>query len=88
MNGNQLGYIARRSKMQTPRLAFSLAMTALLLGACGQGTEEGEVMKPEDTFAGDLVTAPSKVEDSVNAAQAGRMQALDEGLSRAEGEQP
>lgn len=41
MNGNQLGYIARRSKMQTPRLAFSLAMTALLLGK-GRSRAEGE----------------------------------------------
>lgn len=86
MRVNQLGSTARRTMMQTPRIAFSLATTALLLAACGQATEEREVMKPEDTFAGDLVTAPTKVEDSINAAQAGRMQALDEGLSKAEGE--
>lgn len=86
MRVNQLGSTARSTMMQTKRIAVSLATTALLLAACGQATEEREVMKPEDTFAGDLVTAPTKVEDSINAAQAGRMQALDEGLSKAEGE--
>ncbi len=74
--------------MQVFRLAIPMTASALLLGACGQPGEEREVMKPEDTFAGDLVTAPAKVEDAVNAAQADRMQALEEGMSREEVEEP
>ena len=74
--------------MRSTNTVTLMVATALLLGACGQANEEREVMKPEDTFAGDLVTAPAKVEDSVNAAQADRMQSLEAGLSQAEGGQP
>lgn len=74
--------------MQSSGIVLKMAMAALLLGACGQAPEERKAMKPEDTFAGDLVTAPTRVEDTVNAAQAERMQAVEDGLSRAEGDQP
>lgn len=60
------------------------------LAGCGGGgdREEREVMKPEETVFGDLVTAPGKVEDRANAAVDLHRDALEERLRQDEGGAP
>ena len=71
------------------RLPAILVLPPLLLAlaACGgDDAKEREVMKPEETVFRDLVTAPGKVEDSVNAAMDAHREALDQQIQESEGD--
>jgi hypothetical protein len=71
------------------RLPAILVLPPLLLAlaACGgEDAKEREVMKPEETVFRDLVTAPDKVEDSVNAAMDAHREALDRQIRESEGD--
>lgn len=68
---------------------FAALSFLLLLAACGgERNEEREVMKPEDTVFGDLVTAPGKVEDRTQAAMELHREALQKQLRESEGAPP
>lgn len=72
---------------RTPTMIAALLLAAL--AGCGGGDrEERELMKPEDTVVGDLVTAPGKVEDRTNAAMDLHRDALEERLRQDEGGTP
>lgn len=61
----------------------------LALAACGdKHGEEREVLKPEETVFGDLITAPGKVEDRTNAAMDLHREALQKQLRESEGAPP
>ncbi|MBS1199818.1 MAG: hypothetical protein H6R27_496 [Proteobacteria bacterium] len=70
--------------------AAILLVTLATLAACGGGDKpaEREVMKPEETVVGDLVTAPERVEDRTNAAMEAHRDALQEQISESEGGSP
>ena len=69
--------------------AYVLILLATL-SACGSGDKprEREVMKPEETVVGDLVTAPARVEQRTEAAMEAHRQALQQQLSESEGGSP
>lgn len=73
-----------------PRCAgFGIPFALLALAACGGGSdEEHEVMKPEETVFRDLVTAPGKVEDRVDAAGEVHRDMLQQRLDEGEGKPP
>ncbi len=71
------------------RMSAPLLVTPLLalLAACGgEDAKEREVMKPEETVFRDLVTAPGKVEDSINASMDAHRDALEEQIRESEGD--
>ena len=64
-----------------------LLVALVALVACGgEKAEEREVMKPEETVFRDLVTAPGKAEDSVNASMDAHREALERQLRESEGD--
>jgi len=69
--------------------AYAVILLATL-PACGGGDEsrEREVMKPEETVVGDLVTAPERVEERTEAAMEAHRQALQQQISESEGGSP
>ena len=71
------------------RGAYAVILLATL-SACGGGdkSREREVMKPEETVVGDLVTAPARVEERTGAAMDAHRQALEEQISASEGGSP
>lgn len=71
------------------RGVFAIILLAAL-SACGGGdkSREREVMKPEETVVGDLVTAPARVEERTEAALEAHRQALQQQISESEGGSP
>lgn len=74
--------------MRLPAILVPPLLAALAaLAACGgEHAEEREVMKPEETVFRDLVTAPGKAEDSVNASMDAHREALERQLRESEGD--
>ena len=71
------------------RGAYAVILLATL-SACGGGdkSREREVMKPEETVVGDLVTAPARVEERTEAAMEAHREALQKQISESEGGSP
>lgn len=67
-----------------PRMIVPVLLAAC--AACGGGEEEREVMKPEETVVGELVTAPGRVEDRTNAAMDAHREQLQQRLREDEGD--
>jgi len=67
-----------------PRMIVPVLLAAC--AACGGGEQEREVMKPEETVVGELVTAPGRVEDRTNAAMDAHREQLQQRLREDEGD--
>ena len=72
------------------KMSFVCLLCTLLLTACGQDTppKEEQPMRPEDTFAGDMIKQKEKIVDQAQQQQQNRMSELNSELEKAEGTQP
>jgi hypothetical protein len=76
--------------MSKPAHGACAVILLAALQACGGGDKprEREVMKPEETVVGDLVTAPGRAEERTEAAMEAHRQALQQQISESEGASP
>jgi hypothetical protein len=70
--------------MYHPIRSASIAVVLAVAAGCGGG-DEREVMKPEETVVGDLVTAPGRAEDRTQAAMQAHREALQQQIEASEG---
>lgn len=70
---------------QPVRVIVPILLAALAACSGSDDRRQREVMKPEDTVVGDLVTAPGRVEARTNAAVEAHRDALESRLREDEG---
>ncbi|HKE45671.1 MAG TPA: hypothetical protein VKB41_14165 [Steroidobacteraceae bacterium] len=72
------------------KMLFACLLCTMLLGACGQDTppKQEQPMRPEDTFAGDMIKEKNKIEEQAQQQVENRMPELNRELDQAEGAQP